>query len=241
MRISNNRYDRDRRRYDLAQQMIELDARTTTVARWTGLSIYRVQTLFRSYQPRHARPRGYPPSQPAFFSRTLAMECESATLASIAWTWQIIPAQILPDATKSLPSLTRGEHLVRAFELYRNIVPNPRITLEYAVLLMTELATRQTLSLGRCERCKSLMLMNRLHVPHELCPYCRSRRHAPAVPLFVEEKSAPSAVIQVREGSWVSQGVGSQCVQQRLIQHDEKHADAGQDEDDGRWKMTCVK
>ncbi len=49
VRISDPRYDRDRRRYDLALRMIRHQVRTRTISQWTGLSKYRIQTLFREY------------------------------------------------------------------------------------------------------------------------------------------------------------------------------------------------
>jgi hypothetical protein len=175
MRISDDRYDRDLRRYNLAWRMIQHEARTTTIVTWTGLSKYRVQTLFRAYQKtgESARHRGASPFQPAYFSRSLSHECESSALTYVALQMDIIPTVILPDAPLSLPGLARGERLVNAFELYRTLVPHSKISLEHAALLMIELAHRRTLSLGHCERCDGLMVVDRLAVRHAHCAFCR--------------------------------------------------------------------
>ena len=175
MRISDDRYDRDLRRYNLAWRMIQHEARTTTIVLWTGLSKYRIQTLFRTYQKTGAstRHRGVSPFQPAYFSRSLTLECESSALTYVALQMDIIPAEILPDAPLMLPGLARGERLVNALELYRALVPHSKISLEHAVLLMTELAHRRTLSLGHCELCNGLMVVDRLGVRHTQCAFCR--------------------------------------------------------------------
>jgi hypothetical protein len=175
MRISDDRYDRDLRRYNLARRMLQHEVRTATIVVWTGLSKYRIQTLFRSYQGTggYTRHRGKSPFQPAFFLRSLLHECESSALTYIALQMEIIPAEIVPDAATSLPSLARGERLVNAFELYRALAPHSRLSLEHAVLLVTELAHRQTLSLGYCDICDGLRVVDRLAVCHALCAFCR--------------------------------------------------------------------
>ena len=162
--------------------MIQHEARTTTIALWTGLTKYRIQTLFRSYRHggNHRRHRGAAPSQPALFSRSLTLECEAAALAYIGLQMEIIPPMVVPDAQHSLPGLARGEKLVTAFELYRTLVPQSRVSLEHAVLLMTELAQRRTLLLEQCEACDGLMVVDRLAVRKSTCAFCRlGRQGAP--------------------------------------------------------------
>jgi len=175
VRISDPRYDRDLRRYDLAWRMIRHEVRTTTISVWTGLSKYRIQTLFREYNDPGTlrRHRGVPPSQPAFFVRSLHLECESSALAYIAMQMGVIPYEIVPDAPKSLPSLARGERLLDAFDLYRAMVPQSLISLEHAVLLISELAQRGILTLNRCDRCRGLMVVDRFAVRHTECAFCR--------------------------------------------------------------------
>ena len=195
MRISDDRYDRDLRRYNLAQRMIQHEARTTTIALWTGLTKYRIQTLFRAYQHpgNHRRHRGAAPSQPAFFSRSLNHECEAAALAYIGLQMEIIPPFVVPDAPHSLPGLARGERLVTAFELYRTLVPQSRVSLEHAVLLMTELAHRRTLLLEQCEACVGLMVVDRLAARKSTCAFCRlDRQEVPMASKGARASDAPA-------------------------------------------------
>ena len=72
MRISDNRYQRDHMRLDLALRFLGHGARTHTIRAWTMLSDDRIRKLYRSYvytvddAPRH---RGKSPQQAAFFMR----------------------------------------------------------------------------------------------------------------------------------------------------------------------------
>ena len=175
MRLSQNRYAKDMRRRDLAIRMIEYEARTSTIVDWTGLTRYQIQGMFSGYTElrEHPRHRGVSPFQTAFFSRSLWHECESAALATIELEMEIIPAKAMPEIASQLPGLARGERLLNAFDLYRALVPRPKISLEYAVLLASELAIARTLTLRRCVRCDGLMVVDRLGPLHENCAFCR--------------------------------------------------------------------
>jgi hypothetical protein len=45
MRVSDDRYTRDRLRLDLAQRLIHHEARTFTIRQWTGLSDDRIRKV----------------------------------------------------------------------------------------------------------------------------------------------------------------------------------------------------
>ena len=74
MRISEDRYDRDRQRLELALRFLTHEARTQTIRVWTGLSDDRIRKLYRSYvltadSKLVMRHRGKSPRQAAFFFR----------------------------------------------------------------------------------------------------------------------------------------------------------------------------
>jgi len=88
MRVSDDRYTRDRQRLDLALRLIRHEARTFTIRQWTGLSDDRIRKLYRSYVQGHdarfvARHRGKSPRQAAFFFRNAELNFQSAQLASL--------------------------------------------------------------------------------------------------------------------------------------------------------------
>ena len=76
MRVTDDRYNRDRLRLELALRLIGHEARTHTIRLWTGLSDDRIRKLFRAYIRPSAgvrRRRGKSPQQPSHSaSRMLA-------------------------------------------------------------------------------------------------------------------------------------------------------------------------
>jgi hypothetical protein len=177
MRISDDRYSRDRLRLDLALRFIRHEARTHTIRAWTGLTDDRIRKLYRSYLneksedavPRH---RGKSPQQPAFFTRTPRIQHETALLASLYCLFGLVPGRSLPDGGRTLPGVLRGEMLCQAFEVYRLIVQTPQITFEHAVFLVTSLMRGEVLKVTGCSECNSVLVVDRLRLRDALCLYC---------------------------------------------------------------------
>ena len=83
MRVSDDRYTRDRQRLDLGLRLIHHEARTFTIHQWTGLSDDRIRKLYRSYVMHHdarrvLRHRGKSPRQAAFFFKSTELNFQSA-------------------------------------------------------------------------------------------------------------------------------------------------------------------
>jgi hypothetical protein len=178
MRATDNRYESEFRKLDLAKWMMSYGARTKTITTWTSLGRHRVQALSRRYENKvgdHRR-RGVSPFQTAFFGKSLLLESESLALTFIASELRIIPGGVYPDARRMLPNVARGERLAWGYELYRGLVPDHNISLERAILLVIKFAEGQSLFLRRCRVCRLPMLVERVGVQHDQCPTCRSRR-----------------------------------------------------------------
>src|ERR1700746_51019 len=116
MRISDDRYSRERLRMELALRFLGHEARTQTIRAWTGLSDDRIRKLYRSYMsharrdlPRH---RGKSPHHVAYFTRSPRLQEESALLASVLTLLGVVAE----DAAGGLPPLGRGELMCQAFE-----------------------------------------------------------------------------------------------------------------------------
>jgi len=182
MRVSDDRYDQDIRKHNLASRMISLGARNHTIVRWTGLSQYRVQALAKRYHEAltndHSR-RGISPFQTAFFGQSPTLELESLILAFVCLELKVLSVDTIPDARAVLPELTRGERLLSAYRWYRRLIPNAQISLERTILLLIEFAEgRSSLCLRRCKSCPGIMLVDLAGIAHSQCPYCRSPRTA---------------------------------------------------------------
>jgi hypothetical protein len=191
MRISDDRYTRERARMELALRFLHHEARTQTIRTWTGLSDDRIRKLYRSYMsqarrhlPRH---RGKSPHQIAYFTRSLRLQQETAVLASVLSLLGVVPAaapvpsaapaSVLPPAVPAeaggaLTGLTRGELLCQAFEAFRMLLPAAQISFEHAVFLTTALARGDQLRLGGCSDCGSLVVTERFPLRAVRCHHC---------------------------------------------------------------------
>jgi hypothetical protein len=187
MRISDDRYGRERARMELALRFLTHEARTQTIRAWTGLSDDRIRKLYRSYLsharrylPRH---RGKSPHQIAYFSRSLRLQEETALLASLLSLLGVVPAPLPPPtgtdaaapdghAPGALPGLTRGELLCQAFEAFRGYLPSAQISFEHAVFLAGALVRGDQLRLGGCADCGSLMVTERFGLRSARCHHC---------------------------------------------------------------------
>jgi hypothetical protein len=179
MRISDNRYNRDRFRLDLALRFIRHEARTQTIRAWTGLSDDRIRKLYRSYlhEPGIAvsRPRGKSPQQCTYFTRSPRLKDESSFLASLCSLLGVLPQAGMQVNQKALANLTRGELLCQAFEVYHDLVEDPHISFEHLVFLVRALAEGDELVLASCEDCGVLAVADRFTFQPQHCLYCMSR------------------------------------------------------------------
>ena len=67
-----------------------------------------------------------------------------------------------------MANLSRGELLCQSYDSYRALVPEPLISFEHAVYLLTALARGDELKLGACGSCHAVVVTDRwsLRVPH---------------------------------------------------------------------------
>jgi hypothetical protein len=182
MRISDDRYSRERLRMELALRFLRHEARTQTIRAWTGLSDDRIRKLYRSYMsharralPRH---RGKSPHQVAYFTRSLRVQQETAVLASVLSLLGVVPVQAGQAEAAALPGLTRGELLCQAFEAYRTLMPSAQISFEHAVFLAAALTRGDQLRLAGCAGCGSLIVSERYPARIPRCHHCASPAHA---------------------------------------------------------------
>ena len=176
MRISEDRYDRDRQRLELALRFLTHEARTQTIRVWTGLSDDRIRKLYRSYLGRAAcyvpRHRGKSPHQAAYFMRSLRIQQETAVLASFFALAGLVPSDPSAAAGAALPDIGHGNLLCTAFETYATMIPTASISFEYAVFLAECLARGDLLRLGRCCECGGIIVVERFPIRAKRCQHC---------------------------------------------------------------------
>lgn len=176
MRISDDRYRRDLRRYQLARRLFAHGARRATIMRWTGLSRHSVETMMHEYALiEHRRPRGPVPENLRVFTRSLVHEVECAAMAYMVFQLDIIPRVKAGARRRDGIDLTLGEQLVTAYDLYRALVPVSPYRVEHMALLTQALATPGSLALEVCEKCEGLIVIPQGGTPSKHCGFCRSQ------------------------------------------------------------------
>ena len=179
MRITDDRYSRDRQRLDLALRMIAHEARTRTIRNWTGLSDDRIRKLYRAYVATHGTPvrrhRGKSPSQIAYFLRNLETRRHAAALAGLfALLGLLHGAAGDRGAGGTRAALRWGELFCRTYETYLALHQPQRISFEHAWYLLHVLQRRAELRPGACPACHGLMVVDALRKRGCVCPWCES-------------------------------------------------------------------
>lgn len=174
------RYELIRRKNDLAQRMIVLGARTSTVMQWAGFTDYRVQQIARRFAPRRGTKRwGNTPYTARYYGRSPEIEAQSLAFVCLATDAGVIPEDEVPDPRQTLPGLHRGEKLLEAFRCYTTVVGGQHLSFERAIALVYAIASRTHLDLRSCRDCGDVMLTPRIGRKIR-CPFCRSHADVPA-------------------------------------------------------------
>ncbi|MGA8708315.1 MAG: hypothetical protein WB646_15160 [Steroidobacteraceae bacterium] len=185
MRIHDDRYSRERRKFDIALRFIRHEARTHTIHAWTGLSGDRIRKLYRFYikesgsnQPRGSLPvrhRGKSPRQPAFFTRSARARYEASSFASLCRLTGALPragAAISAELRRDPAGLVRGELLCQAYEIYCARFGTPMMTFEHAEFLLRALCRGDELVIGACRDCSAVLVTDRWTVRSPRCIVC---------------------------------------------------------------------
>ena len=182
MRFPDDFASLDLRQQALATRMLHHEARTSTIAAWTGLGADRIRGLAARLSPEQRaralhRVRGHAPTQFHSFLRPHARHREAAALAALLQEVGALGPDLERPASAFAPfeSLERGEKLCQAYERYRGADTQGAIPFDYAVLLLTTLAHTRELALALCANCREPWLLDVYGAPDQHCPRCSPR------------------------------------------------------------------
>jgi len=184
MRITDDRYSRDRLKFDLAFRLIRHEARTGTIREWTGLSDDRIRKLFRSYvqdfgDTRIRRHRGKPPRQPAYFLRNTLLRTQSSSLASILCQYGLLETTD-PSQPGTPERLRWGELFCVAWETFLQEHEQPHLGFEHACFLRRALERQRELALDNCSMCGALLVVPAFGRRPTGCCFCGDAPLEPA-------------------------------------------------------------
>lgn len=178
MRVSDDRYTRDRERFDLALRLIRHEARTYTIRQWTGLSDDRIRKLYRSYVLSEdaagvLRHRGKSPRQTAYFFRNPEINFQASQLASVFVLSGLLRAGALRiESRYRVGSIDSGALFCKAYEAYAELHAPVVISFEHAWFLLLALARGDELGIARCNACGGVHLRDLLARRRTACVNC---------------------------------------------------------------------
>ena len=177
MRVSEERYARDRRALDVAKRMIEFEARTKCIRRLTGLADGRIRSLAKSCTAGGGtlaplRHRGKSPQNVRPIVGRPRLKEEASALLGLCRMMGIGP---LPRSTRPAPAnLTRAERLCDAYWTYRQLVPTTNLSFEQMLLLVEALAEDGDLRLRTCRGCQAIVVGDAGLWQPLACPQCEA-------------------------------------------------------------------
>lgn len=176
MRVTDDRYTRDRLRLDLALRLIRHEARTQTIRGWTGLSDDRIRKLYRSYVAANGgtpvkRHRGKAPRQSAFFLRNGELRRQAATLATLYCLLGLIERDTARRPL-TVADMRWGETFCRVYETYTRLFAAPALSFEHACHLQRALGAQRELCLDECGRCGALLVVSPFAGRPLCCDFC---------------------------------------------------------------------
>jgi hypothetical protein len=172
MRMSEKRYDRDRRALDVGAKLVEYEVRTTTISNLTGLSATRIRMLYRACGvgagSRTVRHRGCAPrSTEALLAKPWARS-EAACLLALCDLMGVDGKAY----AGSRRDLANSDRLCEVYATYRTMMPNARFTFEQLLLLVVATAREVTLKTGTCPHCRALVVVDQLALRAPICFHC---------------------------------------------------------------------
>ncbi len=170
MRAGEARYQRETDSIDLALRFIWLEARTSTIRAFTGLSHDRIRKLSHHYAHPSYRHRGKSPQQAGYFTRSPKVRHQASLLAGLLYSCGL--SLDGPCSGPAFACLATGQLLLDAYEYYRQVVSVPVISFEHAVFLARCLQRGDQLRLVCCAECNIPLLVERLPEGPRRCNYC---------------------------------------------------------------------
>ena len=175
MRISDQRYAKDRRALDVATRLIDFEVRTTTIRQLTGLADGRIRSLSKvcgvnGRTGSRLRHRGAPPRRITVLLGKARLKNEASALLGLC---QLMGLRTEADtAIDRWNRVARTERLCDAFWTFRYLVPEAAITFEQMLLLLSEASKGEELATTHCKKCKAFLVVDPLALYRSVCAHC---------------------------------------------------------------------
>ena len=179
MRLTDDRYAKERSQFELALRMIRHEARTRTIRECTGLSDDRIRKLYATYFRDTGggavkRRRGKSPRQIARFVKSPANQLEATTLVALYCAGLVlrVDENNRIHACWPRPDVEYGHRVCRAYETYRLLHAGAALSFEWAWNLLQNISKNDELYLARCRVCTGSYVQDAYALDRATCPGC---------------------------------------------------------------------
>lgn len=170
--VTDNWFDRELRRRELARRLVVHHARTQTISALTNLTHHQLFSLRQRWQvTQETRHRG--PS-PTSFSILLSSRSrtEASALTVLCRVLNAIPPSNQKCMRKTPSAMEVGERLCEVFEIYSAYLPQSNFEFEHLMLLAQGLARADVIAIGNCTLCRATILIDLLATRPSVCSHC---------------------------------------------------------------------
>ena len=184
MRITDHRYAADLDKFDLAVRMIQHEARTGTIRACTGFSEDRIRKIYSAYFKGAGgttvqRKRGKSPRRITQFVNSAPRQLEATVLAGL---FLLCEAGALDGSGRleraaGADRVALGQRLCQAFEAYRGLHTDPRLSFEWAWNLYHSLVDSRELYFATCDICSGPYVQDTYALDYRHCPFCALKDH----------------------------------------------------------------
>ena len=189
MRLTDDRYASERSQFELALLRSQHEARTRTSRECTGLSDDRIRKLYGTYFRNTAsghikRHRGKSPRQVSRFVKNPLNQLEATTLIALFCSGNLLKVDVDRKVYPCWPrpDVEYGHRICRAFETYRLLHNDARLSFEWAWNLLQTMSHNDELYLASCGDCNTAYVQDSYALDQKVCPSCeiaRNRRRRP--------------------------------------------------------------
>jgi hypothetical protein len=177
MRISEHRYNRDRRTFEVAARLIDFEARTSTIRKLTGLSDDRIRSLSKECgvdgrSTSKQRHRGASPSSVNSILGKPRVRNEAGALLGLCQLMGVTASSGHQDAERRSTDISRAQRLCDAFWTFRHLLPQASISFEHMLLLLSETAKGWEMAGTHCSDCNALVVVDARSLYDSQCPRC---------------------------------------------------------------------
>lgn len=171
--ITDNRFDRELRRRELARRLVAHHARTQTISDLTALTHHQLSTLRQRWRATQAtRHRGPSPTSFSVLLSSMRARSEASALTVLCRVLNAIPPSNRKSNRKTLSAIEVGERLCEVYEIYSAYLPRCNFEFDHLMLLAQGLAGAEVIAIGNCTICRATILIDLLATRSHICSHC---------------------------------------------------------------------